>query len=64
MHNYETRKMLSRAVITVEDDPDYEGFFSIFATWDGSGAELAGKIGEKNIALAMAEALQNLAEAS
>lgn len=37
--------------VVVDDDPDYEGFYSIFTnSADMINAELAGKIGERTVA--------------
>ena len=58
----ELRKKLAGHTFKVEDDPDYPDFFSVFAyTADElSGAELAGKIGERTVALALVDALRLL----
>lgn len=56
----ELREKLSGCTFEVDDDPDYEGFFSVFAYRDGSGVELAGKIGESSVAAAIASTLHQL----
>jgi len=46
----------------VEEDPDMmeDGFFSVFAYKSGSGVEVAGKIGERCVAEAIAKSLADL----
>lgn len=46
---------------TVEEDPDSEGFFSIFAYRSGSGWEVCGKMGERAMADHVCAALNKLA---
>lgn len=50
----ELRRKLGGYAFTVEDDPDYPEFFSVYADKDGGGCEVAGKIGEKCVAVAIA----------
>jgi hypothetical protein len=45
--------------VIVDQDPDYEGFYSIFTDMDAINVELAGKIGERKIADYLAKALEN-----
>lgn len=54
------RYKLQGCTLTVEDDPDNEGFFSVYADKDRSGAEIAGKIGERCVAVAIASTLAQL----
>lgn len=51
---------LSGHKFSVTEDPNYPGFFSVYADKDGSGAEVAGKIGEREVADAIADALNQL----
>ena len=45
--------------VIVDQDPDYEGFYSVFTDMDAINVELAGKIGERKIADYLAKALEN-----
>ena len=45
---------------SVAEDPDNPGFFSVYADKDGAGAEVAGKIGEREVAEAIVSALGRL----
>lgn len=47
----------------VDADPDYPEFFSVFSDSRGSGCEVAGKIGERCVADAIAWSLKHLVEA-
>ena len=46
----------------VENDPDYEGFYSIYTNTQGVNAEIAGKIGARNNADLFAAAPETAAE--
>lgn len=58
----ELRSKLCGNTFVVEEDPDDPEFFSVFTYTAGglSGAELAGKIGERTVALALVGALNLL----
>lgn len=56
----ELRTKLGGWGFEVEEDPDDIDFFSIFAYKDGSGVEVAGKIGERCVAVAIASNLSQL----
>lgn len=56
----ELRQKLGGFIFSVEADPDYPGFFSVYADKDGTGCEVAGKIGERCVADAIASSLRQL----
>ena len=56
----ELRKKLGGYTFTVGDDPDNGDFFSVWADKDGAGCEVAGKIGERAVAAAIASSLNQL----
>jgi hypothetical protein len=56
----ELRSKLGGYTFTVEDDPEFPGFFSVYADKHRAGCEVAGKIGEKVVAVAIASTLQQM----
>jgi hypothetical protein len=46
------------ATFTVTDDPDNANSYSVYADRDGSGCEVAGKIGERCVAIVLAQSLK------
>ena len=56
----ELRAKLGGYEFEVEEDPDDPEFYSVFAYKDTSGAEVAGKIGERSVAASIASGLAQL----
>lgn len=48
--------------LSVDSDPDYEGFYSIWADKNGSGFEVCGKIAHEDVAQALLCALRDLSK--
>jgi hypothetical protein len=52
------RSKMAGCTFEVENDPNYPGFYSVFAYRGGSGAEVAGKIGVRAAAVLLASSLR------
>ena len=60
MTTHELIEKFGGYAFTVSEDPEFEGFFSVYADKDGSGCEVAGKIGERCVADAIAKLLSGM----